>query len=270
MALAVLCVSSATASLQGLYTTNAGQLAVIENITAGTSRLVGPPLSRQGFSSPGGCSAGAIDQTRKIHYTLARNASAARGWALVGVFLENGLVRSVQALPAGFSLADRCDHTLNVDEEDRVLVSALRSSGLTLLRISPDHGHVEVLADGVPTALQPAGGAQPSSAFHDLTDSLWLQLGARAVGFRVLNRTLTAAVSVAAPHDTMYGLGLDVRNQRIVTLLGGGDALAIGAFDPAAPAPAVEQLAPVAPAAIATAMSDCRALAVVQANPSMT
>ena len=205
---------SAAASLQGLYTTASGQLSILDNVTA-ASVPVGPPLSEQGFDAPGNCTAVAIDQTRKLHYTLARNSSiAAAGWSLVGVFLESGLVRSVQPLPEGFSLADRCDHTLNVDEEDRVLVSALTLRGatgasLTLIRISPDHGQLEVLADGMPTSLLPAEGAKPSSAFHDLTDTLWLALGTRAVGFSVLNASLSAALS-AVP-QTMRGLGLDVR-----------------------------------------------------------
>ena len=96
--------ATALGSLQGLYTTSqkSGQLYVKANVSAPAPPVaVGLALTAQGFAVPddGSCVCAAIDQTRKLHYTLARNASASSGqtanlqWSLVGVELASGAVR---------------------------------------------------------------------------------------------------------------------------------------------------------------------------------
>jgi hypothetical protein len=290
----------ALGSLQGIYTTapGTGQLAHISNISAPQLAPVGPALAAQGFSvPPAGCGvAVAIDQTRKLHYTLARNASAPGGeWSLVGVQLETGLVRTAQLLPKGFSLPSRCSHTLDVDDADRVLVAAPQllapepaarergSSGagprlsLKVVRISPDTGKTEILSAGAPPpprdgaprrAVSAAAGQQqppPSSAFHDLSNTLWLQLGASIVGFNVTSRAVDRSVRLpAGTAGGLAGLSFDVYTASLLTTVQeAGAGMSIGSFDPGALAPALA-LTSVAPRALSSVINDSRSLTVVQ------
>jgi len=296
-------------SLQGIYTTapGTGQLAHISNISAPQLVPVGPALTTQGFSvPPADCGvAVTVDQTRKLHYTLARNASAPGGeWSLVGVQLETGLVRTAQLLPEGFSLPSRCSHTLDVDDADRVLVTAPQllapepaargggSSGagpllsLKVVRISPDSGKTEILSAGAPPppvfpregaprrAVSAAAGQQqppPSSAFHDLSNTLWLQLGASIVGFNVTSRAVDRSVRLPAglaggggTAGGLAGLSFDVYTASLLTTVQeAGSGMSIGSFDPGALAPALA-LTSVAPRALSIAINDSRSLTVVQ------
>ena len=245
-------------SLQGLYTTapTSGQLYVTANISAPSRVAVGAALTAQGFLVPDDstCAAAAIDQTRKLHYTLARNASVAdnaTGWTLVGVYLASGVVRTANMLPAGFSLPSRCMHTLDVDDADRLLVSALNDAGsLDLVRIFPDTGATEVLASGAraPGISQPAASTvklSTSSVFHDLSNTLWLLRGAQITGFNVTSRAFDRSAALPPSGGAAFASGLsfdpyDGRLYTVLTAAAGGVALA--SFNPAATAPVLSRV----------------------------
>lgn len=277
-------------SLEGLYTTtrDTGQLAVISNLTRGYADPIGPALASLGWDVPGECTCAAIDQTRKLHYTLASNASSVVNdtqWYLVGVFLEDGTVRSVQQLPSHFSLQNRCEHTLDVDESDRVLVSALSLQHsaiglkspqlhLTLIRIFPDTGELTVLANETITGScrwkaceLHASFSTPSSVFHDVTDTLWLQLGTQILGFNSITRTVDRTVTWPTANTlSSSGLILDVRSQTVCTLVRNASssvpAFSLGCFEAGAAMPTLELRDPVMPAELASVAADSRSLSI--------
>lgn len=248
LSLAVGCVGS----LEGLYVLEGttGQLQQV-NRTDGSRTAVGTPLAGSGWAIEDACAPVTVDQTIKIHYTLARpSASPESVWTLVGASLQDGSILSHVPLPTYFrNEAKACEYTLDIDDNDRVLVSGVAGGQLLTVQINPrvTEGRVVLIAN-ITLADQPAGAQaeHPSSTFDIVRKLLWYQLEHGLAVVNVTAKTLQGSVPFPSGRN-FTGLSFDTGTEKVFALVVGGDKVAVAGIDAAAWPPAVAMVGGFAP-----------------------